>query len=234
MAYSTTTSTQERTQDSSASACSWGGDLRTATAVTTILLFLLVFTDVAAAQSSGPVPQTDAGAAPGALPGRLEWGLLAGGALPVDVDGARSDRRLSLLAVEFGRIVSRPHGPGMLAGQFEIMMQAMPIAVRGPEDFWGLGLSPLFVRWNFTGTRRVRPFAEASAGLMLIDWDTSGPGRIARNFHEQAGLGLRIGSGSGRGLITGYRFQHISNGSPTLPSPAVDSHLVYVGFSMIR
>ena len=46
------------------------------------------------------------------------------------------------------------------------------------------------------------------------------------------GPGVRIGSPSGRALVTGYRFQHISNGSPSLPSPAVDTHLVYVGVSV--
>lgn len=212
-----------------------GDDLRGAAAGATVLLSLLIFTHPATAQSSGVVPSTNAGAAPVAYEdGSIEWGILAGGALPIDAHTARSDRRLSLLAVEIGRIVSKPHGRGVVAGQFEILMQVMPIAVRGPEDFWGVGLSPLFFRWNFSGTRRVRPFAEVSGGLMLIDWDTPGPGRIARNFNEQAGLGIRIGHGSGRGVIVGYRYQHISNGSPSLPSPAVDTHLVYAGFSMIR
>jgi hypothetical protein len=69
---------------------------------------------------------------------------------------------------------------------------------------------------------------------MLIDWERPGPGRVARNFTEQAGLGLRIGSVFGRSAMIGYRFQHISNGSGTLPSPGIDTHLVYAGFSLVR
>jgi lipid A 3-O-deacylase len=165
--------------------------------------------------------------------GSINWELFAGGALPVDLQSARSDRRLSLAAIHLGRVMSEPHGPGPLSGQFEILLQVMPVVVWAPEDFWGVGISPVF-RWSFAGWSTVRPFAEAAAGLMLIDWETTGPGRVARNFNEQIGFGVRIGNPSGRALAVGYRFQHISNGSPSLPSPAVDTHQVYVGLSVMR
>jgi Lipid A 3-O-deacylase (PagL) len=165
--------------------------------------------------------------------GSIDWSVIAGGALPVDLLAARSDRRLSLAAIEVGRIMSGRLGSGPLSGQFELLAQVMPIVVRGPEEFWGVGISPVF-RWSFAGWKGVRPFAEISAGLMLIDWDTVGDGRVGRNFTEQMGLGVRIGNPSGRALVTGYRFQHISNGSPSLPSPAVDTHQVYIGVSIMR
>jgi Lipid A 3-O-deacylase (PagL) len=165
--------------------------------------------------------------------GSIDWSVIAGGALPVDLLAARSDRRLSLAAIEVGRIMSGPLGSGPLSGQFELLAQVMPIVVRGPEEFWGVGISPVF-RWSFSGTKSLRPFAELSAGLMLIDWDAPATGRVTRNFNEQMGLGVRIGNPSGRALVVGYRFQHISNGSPSLPSPAVDTHQIYVGLSLIR
>jgi hypothetical protein len=165
--------------------------------------------------------------------GSIDWSVIAGGALPVDLLDARSDRHLSLVALELGRIMSGPMGPGPLSGQFEMLVQVMPIVVRGPQDFWGLGITPVF-RWSFAGWTHVHPFAELAAGLVLIDWETPGDGRVARNFNEQIGFGVRIGNPSGRALVTGYRFQHISNGSPSLPSPAVDTHLIYVGVSVMR
>ena len=114
--------------------------------------------------------------------------------MPVDVSSARPDRRLSFGAVEMGRILTTTHGPGILAGQFELSLQVMPIVVRGPEDFWGIGrLTPVFVRWSFSGTRVVRLFGSASAGLMFVDWRTPGPGRIPGNFNEQVGVGVRLG-----------------------------------------
>jgi Lipid A 3-O-deacylase (PagL) len=204
------------------------------TAATTLLFVVLILTAPAAAQP-GVVPPAEGDSSVRTYErGSIDWSVLGGGALPIDLSSARPDRRLWLVAIEIGRIMSDRHGPGALAGHFEMLLQAMPIIVRGPADFWGVGLSPLFVRWNFSGTTRVRPYAEASAGLMLIDWETPGPGRVTRNFTEQAGVGLRVGSASRRSAMIGYRFQHISNGSRTLPSPGIDTHLVYVGFSSVR
>ncbi len=198
-----------------------------------IVLALLV-PAVAEAQPSAHVQPAATNGPPGYEKGSIDWGVVAGGALPVDLSSARPDRRLWMAAVELGRIMTGVHGPGPFAGQFELLVQAMPIVVRGPADFWGVGLSPLFVRWNFSGTGRVRPYAEASAGLMFIDWETAGPGRVTRNYNEQVGVGVRIGNPSGRGPIVGYRFQHISNGSGSIPSPGIDTHLVFAGFSFVR
>ena len=164
--------------------------------------------------------------------GSIDWRIIGGGALPVDLRSARPDRRLFFGAVELGRILTTRHGPGVLAGHLELSLQVMPIVVRGPEDFWGLGVTPVFVRWNFSGSRAVRVFADASAGLMFVDWKTPGPGRIPGNFNEQVGFGMRVGRARGRGFLLGYRFQHISNGGRAHPSPAVDTHLLYAGVSL--
>jgi len=207
---------------------------RTATA-TAFLLSFLVSVDVAVAQSSVSAPPADRRATDSAYrKGAIDWRVIAGGALPVNWTDARADRRLWLVATEIGWTVTKPHGPGGLAGQLEILMQAMPIVVRGPQDFWGVGLSPLFLRWNFSAAKQVRPFAEASAGVMLIDWETPGPGRVVGNFNEQIGFGLRVGRPSGTGLVGGFRYQHISNGGRAHPSSGVDTYLVYAGVSFVR
>lgn len=198
------------------------------TAAAALSACILLVAHTSAAQPLGGAAQPTA-----YRKGSIDWSVIAGGALPVDLLAARSDRRLSLAAVEVGRIMSAPLGPGALGGQFEILLQVMPVVVRGPEEFWGVGISPIF-RWSFTGWKGLRPFAELSAGLMLIEWDTPEAGRVGRNFNQQMGVGARIGNPSGRALIAGYRFQHISNGSPSLPSPAVDTHLIYVGVSVMR
>lgn len=198
-----------------------------------ILLASLLFVP----HSSAAQPFGGAAPPPSAFrKGSIDWSVIAGGALPVDLLDARSDRHLSLAAIELGRIMTAPVGPGPLSGQFEMLLQVMPIVVRGPEDFWGVGIGPVF-RWSFGGWTSARPFAEVSGGLMLIDWARPGDerdGRVGRNFNEQIGFGVRIGNPFGRALVTGYRYQHISNGSPSIPSPGVDTHLIYVGMSVMR
>jgi Lipid A 3-O-deacylase (PagL) len=191
-----------------------------------VALFLLAFLI--------PTTKAVAQANDGYRKGSIEWRIIGGGALPVDVSSARPDRRLSFGAVEIGRILTTRHGPGILAGQFGLSLQMMPIVVRGPEDFWGVGLTPVFVRWSFSGTSVVRPFADASVGLMFVDWSTPGPGRMSGNFNEQLGFGVRLGDARGPGFLLGYRFQHISNGRRARPSPGVDTHLLYAGVSFVK
>ena len=69
---------------------------------------------------------------------------------------------------------------------------------------------------------------------MFVDWRTPGPGRIPGTFNEQVGFGMRVGHARGAGFLLGYRFQHISNGGRTHPSPAVDTHLLYAGVSFVK
>jgi hypothetical protein len=186
------------------------------------LLASLIPTTNAVAQSTDELPK-----------GSIHWRIVGGGALPVDFVAARPDRRLTFGAVEIGRVFTAKHGPDILAGQLELSVQVMPIVVRGPEDFWGVGLTPVFVRWNFSGPGVVRLFADASIGMMFVDWSTPGPGRIVGNFNEQAGFGTRVGARSA-GFLVGYRFQHISNGGRAHPSPGVDTHLLYAGVSLVK
>ena len=53
--------------------------------------------------------------------GSTEWRVSAGGALPVDLESARPDRRLTFVAVEVGWFLTTTHGPGFLAGQLQIL-----------------------------------------------------------------------------------------------------------------
>jgi hypothetical protein len=162
--------------------------------------------------------------------GSIGWSIAAGGALPIDWLSADSDRRLWTATAEIGRIMTEEHGPGLLAGHLEMVGQVMPVVSSGVGEFWGVGLNPLSLRWNFSGTARVRPFGELSAGFMLLDWQSSGPYQYTSNFNEQIGFGVRLGRAPGA-LVIGGRFVHISHGGTTAPSPAIDTYSLYVGYS---
>jgi hypothetical protein len=173
---------------------------------------------------------TDTPETPAYTKGSLGWSVAGGGALPIGWLAADADRRLWLATFEVGRIMTEVHGPGPLSGHLELLAQAMPVASYGVGEFWGVGLNPFFLRWNFTGTASVRPFGELSAGFMLLDWRSSGPYQYTSNFNEQIGFGVRLGRPRGA-LVIGGRFMHISHGGTSAPSPAIDTYSVYVGYS---
>jgi hypothetical protein len=173
---------------------------------------------------------TDTQQPPAYTKGAISWSVAAGGALPIGWLAADADRRLWLATFEVGRIMTEVHGPGPLSGQLELLAQVMPVASYGAGEFWGVGLNPFFLRWNFSGTARVRPFGELSAGFMLLDWQSSDPYQYTSNFNEQIGFGVRVGRPRGA-LVIGGRFMHISHGGTSAPSPAIDTYSLYVGYS---
>jgi hypothetical protein len=210
--------------------------------LTVFLLSLLAGSGIAVAQPPAPVPP--AAAPPSAAPpadsqpsdrdfekGSFHWRLLGGASLPIDYKDSSSDRKMAVLAVDFGRIMTRRHGPGPLAGQFEWVLQAEPIVVRGPEHFNGVGLAPILLRWTFAGGKQVRPIAEIGSGFMLIKWPDPASNQVLLNFYEQIGFGVRFGRPWKPGGVIGFKYQHISNGGRAKPSTGTDAYIVYGGVS---
>ena len=82
-------------------------------------------------------------------------------------------------------------------------------------------------------THRIRPFAEASGGIIYTGQPV--PARTTTfNFIDQAGFGVRFESTSTRSWLAGYRFQHISNAGRVKPNPGANFNFFYAGVSFQR
>jgi len=168
--------------------------------------------------------------------GSVEVAGVFGSTLPVGWLRAHPDRRLTMGAIEIGRVLAGPVGRGALAGSFEFLADLTPIvAIQQPARTLGFGGSPLHLRWNFIpeGARHLSWFAEASGGLLYTS-DPVPPRAAAFNFIDQAGFGLRIATQRNASFLGGYRFQHISNGGRVQPNPGVNFNFLYVGVSYRR
>ncbi len=166
--------------------------------------------------------------------GAFYWRFLFGGSLPIDYKDSSSDRRIWVMPIEVGRIMTRRVGPGPLAGQFEYLLQGQPTIVRGPDHFGGFGFTPILLRWNFSGGKQIRPTFEAGSGLMYIHWAEPKPNQVALNFYEQIGFGARIGRPTKTGLVVGFKYQHISNGGRAKPSTGTDAYIIYGGVDFLQ
>lgn len=165
----------------------------------------------------------------------VEIGGIAGGTLPVSWLRAHEDRKLTFAALDLGRVMTNPIGPGPLAGQFEFLLEIAPLVlVRAPARVYGVSVSPLHMRWNFQRLgNRVRPFAEASGGIIFTSKDV--PARTTVfNFLDQAGFGVRIDTASRRAVLVGYRFQHISNAGLNERNPGANFNFFYAGMMFLR
>ncbi len=210
-----------------------------------LLVWLLACAGIAAAQIPASAPPATA-AAPPTPPadarapdndfrkGAFYWSVLGGFSLPIDYNDSSSERKMGVFDLEVGRIMTRRHGPGPLAGQFEYLIQLQPTIVRGPDHFGGFGVTPILLRWTFAGGKQIRPTAEVGAGLMFIKWPDPQPNQLALNFYEQIGFGVRIGRPSKMGAVAGFRYQHISNGGRVHPATGTDAYIVYGGVDFMQ
>ena len=167
--------------------------------------------------------------------GVVEAGVVGGTTLPVSWLRAHADRHVTLASLEVGRVLSGGVGPGALAGNFEMLLDATPfVLVQQPASTFGMSASPLHLRWNFQplNSSGARLFAEASGAVLFTGQQV--PPRTTRfNFLDQAGFGVRLPAGATRMWLVGYRFQHISNGGRVKPNPGSNFNLIYVGFSVL-
>lgn len=114
---------------------------------------------------------------------------------------------------EFGRATNSRFEYGTALGLMNIRQRKS-----GYDEQLGLGernvaaaTASLFVRYHFGGGPRLRPFIELSSGPLYSQHRVpAGTSRI--NFYSQAGLGVTWNPTARVGIITGWRFGHISNG----------------------
>lgn len=105
----------------------------------------------------------------------------------------RSSYKFLSAGVRLGKVITNPHLPGILRGQFEYAGEFMPYwqaftpaphqqtvtyhdptsgfdisynAFFGGGTFTGFSLTPIILRWNFQPHGRIAPFAQAAGGLI--------------------------------------------------------------------
>jgi lipid A 3-O-deacylase len=199
--------------------------------VAACLLVALLHAGTSWAQTTRGAP---ADTAVGLRKGAVEVGAIGGFTLPVSWLRAHTDRRITMATVDVGRIMTGEIGHGPVGGNFEFLLEITPfLLLQQPAHTFGLTVSPLHMRWNFTSARRARIFGEASGGIIYTGQPV--PARTTTfNFIDQAGFGVRIADTPRRAWLVGYRFQHISNAGRVKPNPGANFNLVYGGVTFLR
>jgi hypothetical protein len=105
--------------------------------------------------------------------------------------GNRSDFSFLSAGVRVGKVLTDPHLPGILRGQFEYAGEIMPywqsftppphdmlteyefegeighvVLPYGGGTFTGVSITPIILRWNFSPSRRVVPWVQGAGGLI--------------------------------------------------------------------
>lgn len=159
-----------------------------------------------------------------------------------------------------GKIITSAHGRGVLRGQGEAAFELMPFWLGdypkqtqsycmpgegcaftfwGPYRSYGMSITPLLFRWDFTedGARRVLPWAQLGGGLLWTNhrFPLLGLSDGVINFTPQVGVGESLFVHGNRSLDFAFKAVHISNAGLGDNNPGLNVTLQFsVGYSWWR
>jgi lipid A 3-O-deacylase len=232
-----------------------------------VLAVALTLSRVATAQS-GPSASRAAADSPTSVLDTQPWEY---GVLTQDGFGLTEDRnsfKFVMAGIHAGKILTAPIGPGALRGNFEYAIEAFPfwqsytptfyrancVAIPGSSSavtcspaflvggtFSGASITPIILRWNLNGTRRVSFWAQGAGGVLWTNHkypafggapynlQNDGPNADASvwNFTPQGGIGLHYFLKPHRSLDLGANAVHISSASLGDRNPGVNASVQF-------
>ncbi|HVJ09732.1 MAG TPA: acyloxyacyl hydrolase [Acidisarcina sp.] len=198
--------------------------------------------------------------------GAWEFGPFANGGFG---DGNRSSFKFFDVGVHAGKVLTKPWGPGLMNGQFEYAAELVPfwqsytpaahlenvsyvqngvthftqVPVSG-GTYTGVSITPIILRWNFKGTKKVVPFVQGAGGLIWTNHKyppdymvpKGVPGRTSVfNFTPQFGIGFHYFVRPKGSITFGANAVHISSASLGDRNPGVNASVQFqVGYTWWR
>jgi lipid A 3-O-deacylase len=228
----------------------------------TLTLTLLLSATFANAQAKPAAPTPFDGASR-----PLELGVLVQSGLGVTDD--RNDYKFFMLGGRAGKVLTPNIGPGLLHGNFEYGVELFPFwqsytpkferrkctapgicsdpyTVGG--TFTGVSITPILLRWNFTGSghSKIVPWAQGGGGVIWTNHKyppfggppynvfNDGPNSDTSvwNFTPQFGIGMHYFLSPRRSLDFGANAIHISSSSLGDKNPGVNASVQFsVGYT---
>jgi len=146
------------------------------------------------------------------------------------LNGSTASSGVWNVGARYGWILTAPHGPGFLRGQFEYAVDVVPVfvVVQRTGTAYGFGLNPFALKWNFTKARKVVPYFELGGGTLFTNVSVP-PGTSQINFTSSGALGLHF-LRSKYNWSAEIRFMHISNAGLASLNPGINTLQLRLGF----
>lgn len=199
----------------------------------------------------------------GKLP--LEFGVLVQSGVGLTED--RNSFKFLMAGVHAGKVLTYNHLPGPLHGNFEYAVEVFPFWQSYTPKFQranctaslscsplytvggtysGVSITPIILRWNFTGTRRISPWIQGAGGVLWtnhkypafggppVNLANDGPNTDASvwNFTPQMGVGFHYFLRPRRSIDFSANAVHISSASLGDKNPGVNASVQFtIGYS---
>jgi lipid A 3-O-deacylase len=145
------------------------------------------------------------------------------------VAGGRGSTGVWNAGLRYGWVLTSPHGPRILKGNFEYAIDAVPawLIFQPANTAYGVGLNPLNLKWNFYSKGRVVPYAELSGGVLFTNHDV--PTRTSSvNFTPSAAFGAHFFRDQWAWTVEA-RYLHISNAGLERLNPGINAFEIRLG-----
>ena len=131
--------------------------------------------------------------------------------------------------LRYGWILTGPHLPSVLRGRFEYAIDATPLFLvfQRANTAYGVGFSPLGLKWNFDRRGRLSPYLELNGGILFTSKNVPTYTNNV-NFTPAAALGTHI-LGEKYNWRLELRYLHISNAGLGRLNPGLNTVEVRVG-----
>jgi lipid A 3-O-deacylase len=179
----------------------------------------------------------------------------------------RNDFHFLMAGVHAGKVLTGNFGPGLLRGNFEYAVEVFPFwqsytpkfqradCIAGPiantiectplytvgGTYTGASVTPIILRWNFAGTRKMSFWAQGAGGLLwtnhkypafgssTLNLGNDGPNTDASvwNFTPQGGVGVHYFVTPHRSIDLGANAVHISSASLGDKNPGVNASIQF-------
>lgn len=145
--------------------------------------------------------------------------------------------------IRIGKVLTDPHLPGLLRGQFEYAGELIPYwqaftpkqtyslgsqlpSVTTGGIYTGISITPIILRWNLTRWHRVMPWVQGAGGLIWTNHKfppNGSRGTSVWNFEPQFGLGMHYFVRQKQSVDFAANAVHISNASLGDANPGVNA-----------
>ena len=134
-----------------------------------------------------------------------------------------------------GVVLLDQHGHGWYRGALEYSADFIPVLLLRAQDrtAYGISFNPVLLRWNFTNHRKISPFFEMGAGVVLTNHVIPEFGSDF-NFSPQGQLGLNFFRDRKHAWSLALKYMHMSNAATSSFNPGFNFVEGSVGYHWFR
>lgn len=169
--------------------------------------------------------------------------------------GGTQDTSFFNVGVRVGKVITGTRGKGWYRGNLQVATDVIPLTlvfqpsvrfvppppgtpgpgtvVRERETVYGAGMNPLITKWNFSGTRKYKPYVELGGGMLITVADVP-QFTYKFNFTPQFVVGTHYLTSRNRSISFDVKYLHVSNAGLAALNPGINTVQFAVGYHWFR